>query len=76
MDYYLPEMDGAEATERIRAGEHSSRRLPIVAMSASVMDDDRTRFISAGMDEIIAKPMRVDDLAAAVTRWTGHQIDE
>jgi CheY-like chemotaxis protein len=75
MDYYLPEMDGAEATERIRAGEHTTKRLPIVAMSASVMDSDRDRFRSAGMDEIIAKPMRIDELAAAVTRWTGHQID-
>jgi len=76
MDYYMPEMDGAEATERIRAGEHSSKRLPIVAMSASVMDSDRDRFRSAGMDEIIDKPLRVDDLAATVTRWTGHQAND
>jgi signal transduction histidine kinase/ActR/RegA family two-component response regulator len=76
MDYYLPEMDGAEATERIRAAETGSRHLPIVAMSASVLDSDRERFREAGMDEVIAKPMRVEELVAAVTRWTGLRVEK
>ena len=72
MDYYLPEMDGVEATEQIRAGEPKTQRMAIVAMSASVLDSDRERFRAAGIDDIIAKPMRVEELGAAVARWTGH----
>ncbi|MDD4951068.1 MAG: PAS domain S-box protein, partial [Desulfovibrionaceae bacterium] len=58
MDVQMPDMDGLEATRRIR--ENASRaaepRLPIIAMTAHAMKGDRERFIEAGMDEYIAKP--------------------
>ncbi len=69
MDYHLPEMDGVIATRLIRNRERD-RRTPILAMSASVMDQDRVLFQEAGMDGFLAKPMRLDELKTAVARWT------
>jgi PAS domain S-box-containing protein len=60
MDCQMPVMDGFEATRRIRAqqGAHT----PIVALTAGVLDGDRQRCLDAGMDEFLAKPVRVEDL--------------
>ncbi len=69
MDMQMPVMDGLEATRRIRAHERSTREhVRIVAMTANVMAEDRERCLAAGMDEYLAKPIRVDELRAAL-RW-------
>ncbi len=69
MDYYLPEMDGLEATRHIRAHEPSGRHVPIIAMSASVLDSDRQRFREAGMDDFVPKPVLMQHLTSAINRW-------
>ncbi|GLH69555.1 hypothetical protein GETHPA_10880 [Geothrix rubra] len=69
MDCQMPEMDGFEASRRIRARERGSRRLPIVAMTANAMVGDRERCLEAGMDDYIPKPVRMDDLRRALSRW-------
>jgi CheY-like chemotaxis protein len=69
MDCQMPELDGFEATARLRAGEGNGRRIPIVAMTASAMPGDRERCLAAGMDDYIKKPVRMDDLRAALERW-------
>ncbi len=60
MDIQMPQMDGLEATRRIRALERKpgGRRVPIVAMTAHAMKEDRLRCLEAGMDSYIAKPLR------------------
>jgi CheY-like chemotaxis protein len=69
MDIQMPEMDGFEATARIRAAEQGSdRRTPIVALTAHAMRGDRERCLAAGMDRYLAKPFRPDQLFAAVER--------
>ena len=69
MDCQMPEMDGFEATRRIRARERGHRRLPVVAMTANAMVGDRERCLEAGMDDHIPKPVRVPDLHRALARW-------
>jgi PAS domain S-box-containing protein len=67
MDCQMPEMDGFAATRVIRQREGNQRHIPIVAMTANAMAEDRQRCLAAGMDGYIAKPMKVGELAAALT---------
>ena len=70
MDCQMPEMDGFEATQRIREAERNSGcRMPIVAMTAQALKGDRDRCLGAGMDDYISKPVRIADLSQALVRW-------
>ena len=65
MDIMMPEMDGLEATEKIRELENSMKRdyrTPIIALTANTMDNDREKCISYGMDEFMAKPFDIEKL--------------
>jgi PAS domain S-box-containing protein len=64
MDVQMPEMDGLEATRRIRQGLTVQPR--IIAMTANAMDSDRQACLAAGMDDYISKPIQVRDLRAAL----------
>jgi len=77
MDVQMPEVDGLEATRRIRTYEQetSRRRSVIVAMTASAMSGDREKCLDAGMDDYLSKPVRPEAVQAAVERW-GPQISE
>jgi PAS domain S-box-containing protein len=67
MDVQMPEMDGLEATARIRAAEAASgRHLPVIAMTAYAMKGDKERCLAAGMDGYVAKPVRPQELYAAL----------
>jgi PAS domain S-box-containing protein len=67
MDCAMPVMDGFEATSRIRASAHPG--IPIIALTASAMAGDRERCLSGGMNDYIAKPVDLAQLAAALARW-------
>ena len=68
MDMQLPELDGPEATRRIRAQPRHAA-LPILAMTANVFAEDRHRCLDAGMNDFVSKPVRPRDLYDALLRW-------
>ncbi|WP_414664838.1 CHASE domain-containing protein [Horticoccus sp. 23ND18S-11] len=69
MDVQMPEMDGLEATRRIRAAQSDGRPAPwIIALTANAMEGDREQCMLAGMDDYLSKPIKAPDLAAALAR--------
>ena len=71
MDCQMPEMDGFEATSRYREYEkaHHLPRIPIVAVTASVLTDERAACLTCGMDDILTKPFKRKELAEILERW-------
>lgn len=67
MDCQMPEMDGYEATRRIRLMPRGSS-VRIIALTASAMEGDRDRCLQAGMDDYLTKPIRIEELTAALAR--------
>jgi CheY-like chemotaxis protein len=77
MDIMMPDMDGYEATARIReleAREHD-RHTPIIGLSARAMDGDRERALEAGLDDYLTKPLREDELQVTLRRWISAPLD-
>lgn len=66
MDCHMPVMDGFEATRRLRA---QGNPVPVLAMTASVLLEDRALCMAAGMDDYVAKPIDVDELFTKLARW-------
>ena len=74
MDCQMPEMDGYAAAREIRSRETGGRRVAIVAMTAEAMAGARESCLGAGMDDHIAKPVKLEDLYNAVAKWLPDEI--
>ncbi|MHC1788071.1 response regulator [Solidesulfovibrio sp.] len=75
MDVQLPDMDGLTVTRAIRDGQcagANTAQVPILALTAFAMHDDRERCLAAGMDDHVSKPVRGADLFAAMARVLGR----
>jgi CheY-like chemotaxis protein len=72
MDLQMPEMDGYEAARLLRA-DPRFQELPILAMTAHALVEERERCIAAGMNDHVTKPIDPDALFAALMRWTKHR---
>jgi CheY-like chemotaxis protein len=76
MDRQMPEMDGMEATRRIRQREHELGLPPvhIVAMTANAIQGDREECLAAGMDDYVSKPIRVEALIEAIAKVHPYEM--
>ncbi|MBF0443944.1 MAG: response regulator, partial [Magnetococcales bacterium] len=75
MDCHMPGIDGYETTIKIRENEQTksgSEHLPIVALTAKAMEEDRNHCLSVGMDDYLAKPIQANDLQLMIEKWCNH----
>ncbi|MEM6414682.1 MAG: response regulator [Pseudomonadota bacterium] len=73
MDMHMPQMDGLEATRQIRSKEADGKRIPIIALTANAMAQDRRRCMDAGMDDFLSKPFEATDLKSMLEKWTSER---
>ncbi|OUR76946.1 hypothetical protein A9Q83_11995 [Alphaproteobacteria bacterium 46_93_T64] len=71
MDIQMPIMDGIKATQQIRLMNGDCKFIPIIAATAHAMENDRQKFVDAGMDDYISKPLNRNKLTNVLSRWGG-----
>ena len=76
MDVQMPEMDGFEATARIRQEAQPGQHIPIIAMTAHALKGDRERCLEAGMDDYISKPLDPRILLKKLDQWMASGLQE
>jgi signal transduction histidine kinase/CheY-like chemotaxis protein/HPt (histidine-containing phosphotransfer) domain-containing protein len=69
MDVHMPEMDGIEATRRIRILQAGGKLTPVVALTANALSGDRESYLAAGMDDYLEKPLTDEALRTTIEKW-------
>ncbi len=75
MDMRMPNMDGLEATRKIRGMDNVSKGLPIIALTANAFDDDRNACFDSGMNDFMTKPVSAEELSEMVRTWTKNKAE-
>jgi len=70
MDCQMPEMDGYEATQKIRSQNDQKSQIPIIALTANALRIDAEKCLEAGMSDFLAKPVNKEDLKTKLQKWT------
>ena len=70
MDVQMPEMDGLSATQHIRQNAAIQHQPYIIALTANALKGDRERFLAAGMNDYLSKPVRLEELSDAINRYS------
>ena len=76
MDINMPELNGCDTTVRYRASEKDNEHLPIIALTANVMQEDVDSYYKAGMDDHLAKPFTTENLRDILNKWLVNDRDE
>ncbi len=71
MDIHMPTMDGFKATEEIRALSAPASRIPIIAITAHSLREDKQKYLDAGMNDYISKPVHPEELIHKIDEWLG-----
>ena len=74
MDCNMPELDGYEATRKIRIIEGGKTGIPIIAMTANVQEGDRQKCLQVGMDDYLSKPLKLDRIRAKLEKWVSDTV--
>jgi CheY-like chemotaxis protein len=69
----MPEMDGLEASRKIRARFPDGPK--IIALTAYALEGDMEKCLAAGMDDYISKPVRLEELRTKLAKWSDHMLD-
>lgn len=69
MDCHMPEMDGYEATRKIRSMMGGAARIPVIGVTADVLEESRARCLAAGMDDVVTKPFGFGKLRDTMMKW-------
>ncbi len=69
MDINMPVMDGYEATEKIRRLPDARKNIPVIALTADAMKEDREKCLSVGMNSYISKPFRLEEIEFALKKY-------
>jgi two-component system sensor histidine kinase BarA len=75
MDIQMPRMSGREAAEQIRKIEDTKNRIPIIALTAHGLSDERDRLIAAGIDDYVGKPISQPQLLQVLQKWLGRSAN-
>jgi CheY-like chemotaxis protein len=75
MDCQMPELDGYQATKELRRREQGGDHTPVIAMTAHAMEGAAEECMRAGMDDYVSKPLRREQLEAALVRWIPQDSD-
>ena len=76
MDIQMPGMDGIEATQRMRRLEPAHQRMPIIALTAHALAEERQSMLDSGMDDYLTKPVDEDQLQRTLFKWTGATLQQ
>lgn len=75
MDHYMPEMDGLEATKKIRSMEGQYyQNLPIIAVTADLDEDEEKMFFASGMNDVVEKPMQMASICAIIRKYLPESL--
>lgn len=74
MDVQMPELDGLETTRQIRAMDNLNCRVPIIAITAHALPEERKQILEVGMDDYMTKPVNIKQLTSMVSHWTGDPL--
>ncbi|MGD1820077.1 MAG: PAS domain S-box protein [Pleomorphochaeta sp.] len=74
MDIQMPKMDGIQTIKHIRKNENGTKHIPVIALTAFALSGDRERFLEAGMDDYISKPITMDKLITVINKILGEKI--
>lgn len=69
MDISMPKMNGLDATTEIRKNETEGTHLPIIALTAHAFPSDRKKFLEAGMDDVVVKPLNEETLISVISKY-------
>ena len=75
MDVRMPELSGPDATKQIRMLSGFKGQIPIIALTADVMADNRKSYFEAGMNDLVAKPIDTEELALAINKAAGEAVN-